>query len=277
MPEIFESGQAGALSPPLGGDSFFEDSEGAFDEYCELVERFENRLSLSNLRLVERYGHQRLNLLVHACWGGTIDFYVVFQGIDGSRPGGDTRAAPHRLPVWAGPTDAQASIRSDKHSWDRPASEGVNVRGGYRNDALVFIQGVEFMKNPQRGIPSLVRLQPLNEAAGLGANPCYFSNRVGFKVLGSAADGKARASTCLSLVVSNQITHEVVQTRPKVVDDITNDGRQLGWQRFVNTHAIDVISSSRILLSDHFVWAAFVEDFDGRLQLRDVLFGPFDF
>ena len=57
-------GQAGASKC-----AFLKDGDGALGEICELAERFDNRLTLNNLRLAERYIDGTLNLLVEARWG----------------------------------------------------------------------------------------------------------------------------------------------------------------------------------------------------------------
>ncbi|HEX9905140.1 MAG TPA: hypothetical protein VGA77_09275, partial [Propylenella sp.] len=73
-------GPAGQAGRPSTG-VFLENPEDALDEVCVLLERFNDRLTLSNLALAKRYAEGRLNLLIEAT-RGTVDFNIVFQKVD---------------------------------------------------------------------------------------------------------------------------------------------------------------------------------------------------
>jgi len=64
------------------------------DEASELFERFNDGLTLGNLRLIECYVDGRLNLLLEARWG-TIDFYIVCQRAHDLSAGGNAPVGSH--------------------------------------------------------------------------------------------------------------------------------------------------------------------------------------
>ena len=101
------------------------DPEGALDEYCQLLERFENRLTRRNLRLAERYIDGNLNLFIHARWLGTIDFRIVCQGINGSSIVRNAGGGREELASRGRIADHEISLRANAHKGHPPSHEGL--------------------------------------------------------------------------------------------------------------------------------------------------------
>lgn len=181
------------------------------------------------------------------------------------------------LPIWAGTADTQRVVGSDKHKGHCPPNGGQDMSGCNGDNSLVLIQCVQLVEYPERRIPSLVRLQSTDKALGATIDALYFSNRVGFKMIRSSTDREAVSTHNLLHVASHQVTDQQIQCGPEIVDGITDYSSDLEWDVFVDLHAVNILTGLRVLLFDKFVWAGFVESFDGRLEVRDVAFGPFDF
>ena len=169
------------------------------------------------------------------------------------------------------------SVFRDGHKGHVKLGENLDAGRSYRNDALVFVQGVEFMENPQRGIPTLVRLQPADQPLGFGANAPYFSYGVGFKVLNGSADGESAPASYLFSVRDDQIAHKLIERGAEIVNGVSDDNAGALWNGFVDAYADDVFASFIVLLHEKFVGFGLIEGADKRLKLGDVFFGPFDF
>ena len=268
---VDEYGQAGTLQNPC-----FADGYHALGEYDELVERFDNRLTLGNLRLIERYRQGDLKIVLNGRWGEAIDFRIVLQRADEVCSHRDTSTCTNRARAGGRAADVHPSLK-DGQERHIQLGEYLNTGRSYRNDSLVFVQSVEFMENPQRGIPTLVRLQPADQLLGFGANASYFSYGSGFKVFDGSADGKSACASYLFSVRDDQITHKLIERGAEIVNSVSDDDAGALWDCFVDTHANDVFASFVILLREKFVGFGLLEGADKRLKLGDVFFGPFDF
>lgn len=254
----------------------FADGDCALHKYAELVERFDNRLTLTNLRLIERYRDGNLNVVVNGRWNEAIDFRIVLQRADELGSCWDTNAGADGSRAGRCVADVQSAWRDGQERYIQ-SCEHLNAGRSYRNDALVFVQGVEFVENPQRGIPTLVGLQPSDQPLGLGADALYFSYGLGFKVLDGSADGESSSASYLFSVCDDEFTYELVERRTKVVDGVGDDRTGALWERFLQLHADDVLASFVILLHEEFVGLGIIEGADQRLKFDDMFFGPFDF
>ena len=258
-------------------DNFcFADGHGALNEYCELLERFEDRLTLRNLRLAERYKNGDLKLLIDGCWDRTVNFRIILQGADRHEACGDAESRTEGFSTGGHAANVNFTIAHRKQRGG-PICHHGHVGGGYRNDSLVFIQGVKFMQNPQRGIPSFVWFQSPNEAVGFGADALYFSYRGFFKMLDGCTNRKSCSSTYLFTIGEDKVADELIECGPEIVDNVSNNGTDTDWNRFVNTHAVDILSGLCVVFTNGFVWFGLVEGLEKRFEFRDVLFGPFDF
>ena len=69
----------------------------------------------------------------------------------------------------------------------------------------------------------------------------------------------------------------MVQCGPEIVHNVAEDGAQFDWDVFLDANAVDILSALRISPSDEAVWLAVEERFNGRLEIQNVAFGPFNF
>lgn len=244
-----------------------EDANDLLGEIDELLESWQNRLTINNLTLAERYlnGELRLvinsNLLSRGSFND-VQWRAVLQGI-GSISGSNCERWSYKRFIL--PRD-----------WHTQCYDDVPVRGPYRNDRLVLVQSVKFVDHPEKLAPSLVWLQTPKQPVGTCADALYLSRSVGFKFMDRPANRKAGTASGLLPIRHNELPCELVERSAQVVNDIADDAAQAGWHIFADLDPVDQISSLRVIISDDKVWVASVERADFRLQLTDVAFGPFN-
>ncbi len=192
-------------------------AENALHELCELNDRFNDRLTVRNLRLVEHYVVGNLNICAEIGWRSK-NFHAVFQRAD--RPGDIGR----NLEGGSLPRQHRANrkrIGPDADNGKIDVGDGGRIGSARRYDSTVFIESVEFMEYPKRSIPSLVWLQPMDEPLGVGLDALYFSYRVGFKSFDGATNGKTIAPPNLTTIRFNQNADKLVQRTPQIVNDVS--------------------------------------------------------
>lgn len=263
------------VSPSISHNSSLKDCEGALNEYCELLERFEDRLTLRNLRLPERYRNGDLKLLIEGRWDGAIDFRIVLQGAYGDEVGRDAEASAERF-GFRRKLSYVKTPRTDADEGDGDFCQNTDIGSCYWDDSFVFVESVKLIQHPQRGIPSFVWLEPAYQRFGFGRNSIYFSNRFGFKVVDGSADGKPCSTRYLLLVGKDKFTNKLVEGGTQIVNGIPNYCTDAVWNGFVDSDAVNVLSGLLVLIQDSFIWVGCMKDLERRLQFRDVLFGPFD-
>lgn len=277
-----KDGQAGAATETPSSGVAFYDSKGALDELCHLTKRFNDRLTLKNLRIKERYLKGDLNFLVEARWGA-MEFNIVVHRKDASKPRGDS-GGRHQgdAPRWAA-TEANCSLGTHKHPRHTDLSGDLGRRASYGYDHVVLVDDVEPMEGPSRTIPSTASFKPKDEPLGSGCDALYFSNGSGFKSFRGPVDVKPAVPrftllpSAISAVSAYKIADNVIKSGSKIVDGIPDDGAQPDWEAFVDSHAEDILSSIGISASNDEIWFGCVVPLNSRLQLLDVLFGPFNF
>ena len=235
----------------------------ALDQFAELQERWEDRLTLKNLSLAKRYMDFNLNLLIEANWGA-MNFNIVIHRTDLV---GQSPPVPNLL------TDREASIVQSKGELD--SCFNIERRTCSWDDAIVLIEDVHSVQREKRGVPSTITLHPKDAALGFGADALYFGHGTGFKLFTGLFNEKPAMSSWRMSVCSNQIANQKIKSASKVVNDIPNDRAKASWDRFVDSEAKDALASLRVIVADEFVRVGFVEPRDEAIQFTNVLFGPF--
>lgn len=270
---------AGRIDTALEGVSL-NNRENALDEVCELLERFENRLSLGSsskpLMLAKRYIDNDLKLLVEARWG-SVDFNIILERKNLSELIGGPRIDQEWNATGAGTCEAEVPVWSEKHSWDANLCRSLNDCGIYCYDGVVLIDNVEHVQNVERRVNSFARLQSKQELLGLGANATYFGNSSGFISVGAGLDRKPTVSIHLTPVRADQVADKVVKGAAEIMNGVSDDGAVIDWHAFRTLHAIDILSSIRVYFVGESVRVAVSASEKHRLKVLNVAFGPFEF
>lgn len=227
----------------------------------EALERWENRLTLSRPRFLERYEKLELSIHVHTPENvGPQKFCAIFERAP-SLLGGivdesldDTRTAYHYSRLPNGTTDQV-------------------------QDAML-ISVVQLIQEPQwvrRDGLSIVRLQPLDKCAGRPGDLLYFSFTRGFVFVRVFEDRKGRSLVRSLPIRQNKLVHQMIKRGSKVMDAISNDQSPADWRRVSDDRSPhNPISGLGVILSNDAIGLRTHEIFDEHRDALEVLFGPFN-
>ena len=222
------------------------------DNLNKLVERWKNRITLSNLRLIDRFLNFELQILLHV-----------------RLKSGEIRVACLEMVDPAvKPIRGQQEIVSES------------------KESTVFVDNVKLMQPPEHGgelsVPVSVRLQQIDSFYRLRMNSLYFSSVFGFVFGESFLDGKLNPFEIFRRkcggVNDSQMLCEVVKSSPEVVNDVPSrtDGIEgEHWhQRNCAAQDSDWMLGNTILIYPENVYVIQGDSFGG--EITQALFGPFD-
>jgi hypothetical protein len=233
-----------------------ERSHDVADEIRALMDKFDQRLRLDNPRFVDRYIAGKLNILIKfAIREIREEFVADIQG--------------HQQIL--GPRERNL-IGSDFDS----------INSGSDGDKLAVFAGlVQFVKDEEIvTFPSVVRFKLEEIVSNDGINALYFSLTRGFVTLNRRflrnREIDPRVSTS-RILLQKESVGQVVKSPDQIEHDVPNGVRNVCWDIDDFLYVKDRFSSVRITLSTDSIRAVVEESAQGLIELRDVLFGPFDF
>jgi hypothetical protein len=152
------------------------------------------------------------------------------------------------------------------------------------NQEAMLVDVVEFVENPKLLVPSLVRLQSLDESHCGPGDSLYFGAASGFqflekvsKVFGLSKNREAVFSGGLVASGVNELPDEVIQSGSQIVENITDDDGQGQGNWRARWKAVDLIAGLRVVLGVDGIRVRVEKSVNPSLKVTDVLFGPFDF
>ena len=243
----------------------------ALDHARQLMDRFEQRLTLSNPNLIDRYLesklHLRVRLLINA---SNVEFDASFKGK--SLVGWNEKKTR---------SFNQGSSVFDRKQicYQRSDIDTCCLRANCEQQA-VLLDVVKSVKHPEDVIPSLVWLERVDGVKCGLRSALYFSAFFGFVTREIVRDGEVdpfgiRGS--IPRITANQLECEMVEGRRQILDSISRDERQ-GYRDSLGPCQIaDKLCGPRIVLGSNFIRVGLMEGVDFPFQILDVLFGPFDF
>jgi len=242
--------------PALGEKA--SDGEGvnnAINDVRKLIERWENRLTLKNLSLSKRY--LKGELVLHLHWRGNLSsemthYCAVFHGSE--------KILPSHLDRGVG------------FGGDEETPEGADSQRQH----LMFVSGIDGVQIPECFVPTLVGFGRLDDIhRRFLVRTLWFSLKSGFEFVGGVEDreiGLARRGTG----AVNREAPKDVQGRSEIVDGIRGNSAPPERSSFALEYAKDIAPDVHIWLGNETIRISSEEYSRGRLQLSDVLFGPFD-
>ena len=248
--------------------------DDALDELVHFIERFEQRPTLDNLRLVDRYleGKFHLALQIHDS-RFDVNYIAYLQRFDGSAEVGVLNEGQNSTRITAF-TDCGA------HS---PVVEfrrcPVFVPHCCSEQQPMLIDIVQSGELPQTVIPSLVWLERIDTFNSLSRSSLYYSTTLGRHILIEAlAKGEVDVLLgCNRRILDHDLIDQMIKSTPEILQDIPSDDGDHG-RNFRNRNDLkNMISRLRINLAPQEIGIFFVEGVEFDLQLTDVLIGPFDF
>lgn len=253
----------------------------AIDHLGHLLDLWEDRPTFENARFAERYLNSEFHILVRFRVRA-IDKEVIAclqreEFVGGSNPKVNSRdfiARPQFLERFG---HSFGNRRADVHALELTASS---------NQEAVFVDIVKSVNDPERVIPTLVRLDFVDGIYGRLRHSVYLSHLAGFVFFGSIKDWEVnmperiaprRGDSGTARADEDKLVGQMVQSTSKIVDNVSEAKRDVVGDRCVLGDIIMQTTGFRIALGRDFVRVGLDESIASGLQLVDVLIGPFDF
>jgi hypothetical protein len=237
------------------------------NEIRQLMQKWNDRLTLDNLRLSERYLKDGLEIHIsfRTCRSAS-DFCAIFQYWND--PAGTGRSRAEHGDLSGGPPEGEVRRKNNVVRF-------LSVNGHEQSAVLVDV--VKLVEFPEiASITTLVRLNSVHETYNLRANSLYHSSTVGFVFGRSLANGEVRSSGNIPIGF-DQLPSQMVQTATQLAERFASNNRELLGDVGANFNVINDLASIRILLSSETIRFGIAESAKPAFQVRDVLIGPFDF
>lgn len=254
-----------------------EGENNVINQIKHLLERFEQRLTLSNPRLSKRYDEVTLQLLLHFRTRDGEEFVACLQRED-RRCERHEKVGPvgirkgHIRPV----TTSKRLHDGSAFTW-RDAAEVIRV--SHCDQQAVLVDVVKFVEQPERVVPTFVWFDRVDYVYSILPHALYFSSASGFVYRGTVKNRERCPKRGIFASNQDQLMGQVVQRTSEIVQSVAGDCRK---RRRSLWKIIDVkrkLARLRIALASDYIWLgeAKPECIDFGLQVVDVLFGPFDF
>lgn len=228
----------------------------ARDELRELMQRWDNRLTLKKLNILESYHQGRLRVALHLNVAGHPE-YACFS-------------------AWPTPSSAVSKPRRPPDSCLGDDQSGAEK---YWQNQAVFIDNVQVVESVQLGIiPSSVWLYDiLDEGNNLRRDSLYCSISNGlFTFLPRFPTREARSCGGRSTAQADKLVGNMVEGDAQVVDDVTNIQRNPFGYLIGHLKHQGGLPCLRVLLDIHTVKVSRRECREHVIEVTDVLIGPFD-
>ena len=220
----------------------------------QIGKRFNDRLALKPIRLAERYIKGELNALVCFTVAGDLTQYVAL------------------LKTWGTKHYRELGRFGSHFQLDGLSNVGANAS---KNN--VFICDVQCVEGPQSTpVPTSVGCYLVDDLFGRNRHTFCLSSRFGYVLLGTLADRKVdifRASSCGTY----EFAGEIVQGCPQVVSGVPCDkGQTFGNLGEGTNNGLGDVSFA-VEMGSNYIRVSPKESNSLRIEITDVLFGPFDF
>ncbi len=218
--------------------------DNAVNNINDLMEKWNQRLTLQNLRLCSRFS------------SGDIDFIIRCM-------------VKESVEVWVCSLSPEIPLESDSFK--------QNVLPD-RDNGLVFIDIANLVQSAECIIPTLVRFERINKPHRIGAHSLYFSSLGFFVCLGINCDWESRMLRGGFPIGLDKLPCEMIQRAPKIVHDVPGDGEQFKGANGISSCVGQVSGKGKfaMTLSDDNCVVSVSEGFRDSVELLEILFGPFN-
>jgi len=241
--------------PLTSGDiNFFKMLYDSRDFFRQLQQRWENRLGgAEEISFAEEYSKGRLSIVCYMELGGSGDRFK-FPTIADYK----SRINDFIIVVIV---CAHTSQLSDRNNWDQKP---------------MLVNDIQLVETPQGVVPSFVWLNYIDEQVeNVLPGHLYFSTIDGYYNLTSSITDREIGIPVRDIPgKGNDLPDHNVQGGPQVVNNVTNNQRNLTWKG-IGIERQD-ITPTRVIVDMQTVEVSFKECNKTSLKLLDVLVGPFD-
>lgn len=244
-----------------------ERENSAANKISEMLDRFKERPTLKNLRLVERYVNGDFRVFIAFRFQGA-NLVAEFQYCRNGRI--DKHAETCNV----------LFVERSLCSRSKVLTKVEAARG--RSDSqekTVFVEAVEAMENPELvPLPSLVRFDTEERIYGVLPESLLLSLNEGHVLRGIETKGKVELSIkCARILDEQKLSSQVIKGGAEVLDCIPSKGGD-AWMDSINSSQVEAdLSSIRILLGFDTIGFGCAKDAQLAIEISDVLFGPFNF
>jgi len=234
---------------------------------AKIMEKWNNRLTLDNANLIDRYLKGDIEVLVHlrsiVMQSDVTEYCVIIKYPNfADRRWRDLESNKCRL----GPSRTVSEINAAT----------INVTSNDKQEA-VLVDVVKFVNSPERVVPAFVRLDSVNETYNVRMNSLYFSKRMGFVFGRTIRDREVSVLSGRLAVSFNKLPNEMVETSSQVINNFSNNQRKGGWRLGDDFDLVSCLTGLHVLIDDKSIGVSAPESLDFGFQLVDVVFGPFDY
>ena len=254
-----------------------EGQNNIVNQINHLLERFEQRLTLSNPRLAKRYDEITLQLLLHLRTRDGEEFVACLQREDRSlerhEQVGHVGTRKGHIPSVA---TGKRLLDGSPFTW-RDAAEVIRVSDC--NQQAVLVDVVKFVEQPERVVPTFVWFDRVDCVYGILPHALYFSRAFGFVFRGTFKNRERCPKRGFLASNQDKLMGQVVQRTSEIVQSVAGDCRKRRRSLRKINDVKRKLSRLRIALASDYIWLgeAKSESIDYGRQVVDVLFGPFDF
>jgi len=216
-------------------------SDEAVHKIHQLMQRWEQRITIHNLCLADRFLDFELQILLHFIAKDTGEMRVAcFHQVAGGYPVGD--------------------------------KEVVAPNG---EQGAVLINVIKLVESPERVIPAFVGLESIDDFYRIRPDTLYFSSLCGFVSSRILRNRKLDLTARLNSGISNH--GEVVERTPEIVDDISGSGDCVPGQNRELSEILGYLSRLRIELAENRCLMFIPKSNEFSLKITEMLLGPFNF
>ncbi len=154
--------------------------------------------------------------------------------------------------------------------------EQVVAPNGEKKAMLINV--IKLLEEPERIIPALVWLEPINRFLSILPHSVYFSSLSGFIYLGAKADREGNVVARLPIGSPHlcEMVSQMVEGTPKILDDISSGGEHSEARDRERAMIWTHLASLRVSLHAKYIQVLTGSGGDFGLQFREVFLGPFD-
>jgi hypothetical protein len=250
-----------------------------------LNEKWKQRLTLDNLRLIERYLKGELQLLIEFSIRGIGEKFCAY--LQGAMP--VTGIHPNWCPFKTAQTAKDRIVLKcfGCHSSDIESP----VSRGNGHEQAVLIDIVKLVQPPERIVPAFVWVDSVDSVNSRLRHALYFSASRSFVFRGIVrvddwkadvpdfSDGQGHTSGIHKASDPDQAVGQVVKGASQIMKNVPCDSRNRGRDRLNAEHVISPPSCIRIMLAsdDIGIGVGIKKHSRSVIEVIDVLFGPFNF
>lgn len=237
--------------------------DGLFDDLKHSIKCLNQRFSIYNPRLVERYLNGQIHLIARFFMGDvSLQYIAVFQ----------KRREGHGDGDWVGPFAGQRG-RFFRHVFQKSPSLARYADG---HQGAMLIGDVQTVKTPHGIAPTLVGFERVEQVESIWPNARYYSRSGGFVRFGRLADGEVVAFVNDIAIDSDEQRIEMVKRATQAVEHVSGDNGHHARHGLKFDPSDVAFSGIDVTLVDDVVRVGIKKPFDQCAQLADVLVGPFD-